>query len=252
MIEDSNKISKIKRDYKAGKTYKQIAEKHGVTYNEVVYLARRLQWKRESNLSKVKKGNQNAKGNKGGPGAEERNKRALKTGEYETIYDDLLTDEEKAIMQQKELYDKKYQIMSEIKILSIRERRILKKIQDLQSGKEMSIVRMSKSSSNNVSYRNNGTLTTTEAESTTNIIQKFEEALTRVQEAKRRYLDSYHKIENDDRKLELELIRLEREIAKEGTNDPENMKDDSFIKALDDSVESTWDDYDEEQEPKQE
>ena len=30
------------------------------------------------------------------------------------------------------------------------------------------------------------------------------------------------------------------------------MKDDSFIKALDDSVESTWDDYDEEQEPKQE
>ena len=252
MIEDSNKISKIKRDYKAGKTYKQIAEKHGVTYNEVIYLARKLQWKRESNLSKVKKGNQNAKGNKGGPGAEERNTRALKTGEYETIYDDLLTDEEKAIMQQKELYDKKYQIMSEIKILSIRERRILKKIQDLQSGKEMSIVRMSKSSSNNVSYRNNGTLTTTEAESTTNIIQKFEEALTRVQEAKRRYLDSYHKIENDDRKLELELIRLEREIAKEGNNDPENMKDDSFIKALDDSVESTWDDYDEEQEPKQE
>ena len=31
------------------------------------------------------------------------------------------------------------------------------------------------------------------------------------------------------------------------------MKDDSFIKALDDSVESTWDDYyDEEQESKQE
>lgn len=151
---------------------------------------------------------------------------------------------------QQELYDKKYQIMSEIKILSIRERRILKKIQDLQNGKEMSIVRMSKSSSNNVSYRNNGTngtLTTTEAESTTNIIQRLEEALTRVQEAKRRYIDSYHKIESDDRKLELELIRLEREIAKEGTNDPENMKDDSFIKALDDSVESAWDDYDEEE-----
>lgn len=150
-------------------------------------------------------------------------------------------------MMQQELYDKKYQIMSEIKILSIRERRILKKIQDLQNGKEMSIVRMSKSSSNNVSYRNNGTLTTTEAESTTNIIQRLEEALTRVQEAKRRYIDSYHKIESDDRKLELELIRLEREIAKEGTNDPENMKDDSFIKALDDSVESAWDDYDEEE-----
>ena len=51
----------------------------------------------------------------------------LKHGEYETIYDDLLTEEEKTIMMQQELYDKKYQIMSEIKILSIRERRILKK-----------------------------------------------------------------------------------------------------------------------------
>lgn len=246
MIEDSNKISKIRRDYKAGKTYKQIAEKHGVTYNEVIYLVKKKKWTRESNLSKVKKGNQNAKGNKGGPGAEKGNTRALKTGEYETIYDDLLTDEEKVIMQQTELYDKKYQIMSEIKILSIRERRILKKIQDLQNGKEMSIVRMSKSSSNNVAYRNNGTLTTTEAESTINITQRLEEALTRVQEAKRRYIDSYHKVENDDRKLELELIRLEMEAARDDSSNTEDMKDDSFIQALNTSTEGAWNDYTEE------
>lgn len=246
MIEDSNKISKIKKDYKAGKKYKQIAEKHNVTYNEVIYLIRKNKWIRESNLSKVKKGNQNAKGNKGGPGAEKGNTRALKTGEYETIYDDLLTEEEKTIMMQQELYDKKYQIMSEIKILSIRERRILKKIQDLQNGKEMSIVRMSKSSSNNVSYRNNGTLTTTEAESTNNITQRLEEALTRVQEAKRRYIDSYHKIENDDRKLELELIRLEIEAARDDSSNTEDMKDDSFIQALNNSTEGAWYDYIEE------
>ncbi len=246
MIEDSNKILKIKKDYKAGKTYKQIAEKHNVTYNEVIYLVRKNKWIRESNLSKVKKGNQNAKGNKGGPGAEKGNTRALKTGEYETIYDDLLTEEEKTIMMQQELYDKKYQIMSEIKILSIRERRILKKIQDLQNGKEMSIVRMSKSSSNNVSYRNNGTLTTTEAESTNNITQRLEEALTRVQEAKRRYIDSYHKIENDDRKLELELIRLEIEAARDDSSNTEDMKDDSFIQALNNSTEGAWYDYIEE------
>ena len=98
MIDDNNKISKIKKDYMAGKTYKQIAQKHDVTYNEVLYLVKKKNWKRKSNLSKVKKGNQNAKGNKGGPGAEKGNTRALKTGEYETIYDDLLTDEEKAIM----------------------------------------------------------------------------------------------------------------------------------------------------------
>lgn len=247
MIEDSNKISRIKKDYMAGKTYKQIAEKHGVTYNEVLYLVKKKQWKRESNLSKVKKGNQNAKGNKGGPGAEKRNTRALKTGEYETIYDDLLTDEEKALLKQIELDDKKYQIISEIKILSIRERRILKKIQDLQNGKEMSIVRMSKSSSNNVSYRDNGTLTTTEAESTLNIVQRLEEALTRVQEAKRRYIDSYHKIETDDRKLELDLIRLEMQAARDDSSNTEDMKDDSFIKALNDSTEGAWNDYTEEE-----
>ena len=247
MIEDSTKISKIKKDYMSGRTYKQIAEKHDVTYNEVLYLVKKKQWKRDSNLSKVKKGNQNAKGNKGGPGAEKGNTRALKTGEYETIYDDLLTDEEKAIMKQQELYDKKYQIISEIKILSIRERRILKKIQDLQNGKEMSIVRMSKSSSNNVSYRDNGTLTTTEAESTLNIVQRLEEALTRVQEAKRRYIDSYHKIETDDRKLELDLIRLEMEAARDDSSNTEDMKDDSFIKALNDSTEGAWNDYTEEE-----
>ena len=246
MINDSNKISKIKKDYINGKTYNQIAKKHDVTYNEVIYLVRKNKWKRESNLSKIKKGNQNAKGNKGGPGAEKGNTRALKTGEYETIYDDLLTEEEKTIMMQQELYDKKYQIMSEIKILSIRERRILKKIQDLQNGKEMSIVKMSKSSSNNVAYRNNGTLTTTEAESTINITQRFEEALTRVQEAKRRYIDSYQKVENDDRKLELELIRLEMEAARDDSSNTEDMKDDSFIQALNTSTEGAWNDYTEE------
>lgn len=247
MIDDSNKISKIKKDYMAGKTYNQIAEKHDVTYNEVLYLIKKKKWKRESNLSKVKKGNKNAKGNKGGPGAEKGNKRALTTGEYETItiYDDLLTEEERGILNNFELEDKKEQILSELKILTIRERRMLAKIKKLQDGKEMNIVKMTKSKSSGIAFKNDGTLTTTEAESTINTIQKLEEALTRIQEAKRRYIDSYHKIETDDRKLELDLIRLEREIAKDGSSDPENIKDDSFIKALDDSVESTWDDYEE-------
>lgn len=239
MIDDNNKISKIKKDYMAGKTYKQIAQKHDVTYNEVLYLVKKKNWKRKSNLSKVKKGNQNAKGNKGGPGAEKGNTRALKTGEYETIYDDLLTDEEKAIMKQTELYDKKYQIMSEIKMLSIRERRMMQRIKNVKEGKDLTIVRMSKSTSKNISYKSNGS-------TTTNIIQRLEESLTRVQEAKRRYIDSYHKIETDDRKLELDLIRLEMEAAKDDSSNNEDMKDDSFIQALNDSTEGAWNDYTEE------
>ncbi len=244
MIDDNNKISKIKKDYMSGKTYKQIAQKHNVTYNEVIYLVKKNKWKRKSNLSKVKKGNQNAKGNRGGPGAEKGNTRALKTGEYETIYDDLLTDEEKAIMKQQEIYDKKYQIISEIKILSIRERRIMQKIKIVNDGKDLTIIRMSKSAS---SYKGSGSTTTTEAESTINIVQRLEEALTRVQEAKRRYIDSYHKIETDDRKLELDLIRLEMEAAKDDSSNTEDMKDDSFIQALNNSTEGVWNDYTEEE-----
>lgn len=247
MIDDKNKIPKIKKDYISGKTYNQIAKKYKITYNDVTYLIKKNKWKRKSNLSKVKKGNKNAVGNRGGPGAGKGNKNALTTGEYETIYDDLLTDEEKQLIKQFELEDKKEHILSELKILTIRERRILTKIKKLENGKEMNIVRMSKISSNNIRYRDNGTSTTTEVESTINIIQRLEEALTRVQEAKRRYIDSYHKIEADNRKLELDLIRLEMEAAKEdSSNAAEDIKDDSFIKALNKATEGAWEDYEEE------
>ncbi len=70
---------------------------------------------------------------------------------------------------------------------------------------------------------------------------------TRVQEAKRRYIDSYHKIETDDRKLELDLIRLEMEAARDDSSNTEDMKDDSLIKALNDSAEGAWNDYTEEE-----
>lgn len=246
MIENQNEIPKIKKDYMKGKTYNQIAEKYNITYYDVQNLIKKYKWKRKSNHSKVQKGNKNAVGNKGGHGSGERNKNAVKTGEYETIYDDLLTDEEKKLIKQFELEDKKEHILSELKILTIRERRILTKIKKLEDGKEMNIVRMSKVSSNNVRYKDNGTSTTTEAESTINIIQRLEEALTRVQEAKRRYIDSYHKIEADNRKLELDLIRLEMEAAREdSSNAAEDIKDDSFIKALNEATEGAWKDYEE-------
>lgn len=246
MIQDSSKISKIKKDYMAGKTYNEIAKKHDVTYNEVLYLVKKKKWQRESNLSKVKKGNKNAVGNKGGPGAGERNQNAVTTGEYQTIYDDLLTEEEKQVLQKFNLDDKKEHILSELKILTIRERRMLAKIKQLQEGKELNITKMTKVNSDGIAFKNNGVATTTEAESKTNIIQKHEEALTRIQEAKRRYIDSYHKIENDNRKLELDLIRLEMEAAREDSTNTEDLKDDSFIKALNDTTEGVWNDYTEE------
>lgn len=48
-----------------------------------------------------------------------------------------------------------------------------------------------------------------------------------------------------NRRLELELIRLEMEAAKRDNLDNEDIKDDSFIKALQDTTENAWDDYEE-------
>lgn len=46
-----------------------------------------------------------------------------------------------------------------------------------------------------------------------------------------------------NRRIELEFIRLEMEAAKKDNLDNEDIKDDSFIKALQDTTENAWDDY---------
>lgn len=54
-------------------------------------------------------------------------------------------------------------------------------------------------------------------------------------------------MENDDRKLELDIIRLEMEAAKEDSTNTEDLKDDSFIKALNETTEGVWNDYTEDE-----
>lgn len=234
-----NKISKIEKDYKDGLTYKELAKKYKVTYNQVTYIVKKYDWKRESNLSITHIGNKNAVGNSGGPGAPEGNKRAVTTGEYEKL---LLTDEEKQIYDGLVMVDKKTCIESEYKMLCIREFRILKRIKAIQDKeKDMNIERIVKRQYN--STNSNELETVTEATNVINPLQKLEDSLTRIQEAKRRYLDSMHKFETDDRRLELDIIRLEMEAARDDATNTEDIKDDSFIKALNDTTEEVWNDY---------
>lgn len=242
---DKNNIPKIEKDYKDGYTYNKLAEKYKLTYNQVTYLIKKNKWKRESNLSLVHIGNKNAVGNSGGPGAETGNKRAVTTGEYETILVNVLSEEEKNIYENLKIDNKKQCIEEEYKMLTIREYRILKRIKNIQDKqKDMNIERIVKRQYN--SDTSNETETVTEAINIVNPLQKLEDSLTRVQEAKRKCLDSLHKMETDDRKLELDLIRLEIEAAREdNSNNAEDMKDDSFIKALNDATEGAWDDYNE-------
>lgn len=80
-------------------------------------------------------GNQNAKGNKGNSRASPPvgNKNALKTGEYETIFYETLSDEEKDIYSNLN-NDPSYVLSEEIRLLKIRQLRMMKRIKEAESG----------------------------------------------------------------------------------------------------------------------
>lgn len=80
-------------------------------------------------------GNQNAKGNKGNSRASppKRNKNALKTGEYETIFYETLSDEEKNIYSNLN-NDPSFILSEEIRLLKIRQLRMMKRIKEAESG----------------------------------------------------------------------------------------------------------------------
>lgn len=193
-------IENIKNDYLQGMKYKDIMEKYNITQPELRSIIRKNKLTR--NKSNAQMGNKNAVGNKGGHGTEN-NKNAVTTGEYEKIYQDVLDQEELEIYNSFEVLDKEQLLINDYKILTIREKRMLTRIQTLkQKGKDMTInyIRNKKSKFE--------TETITDAEPTLNMIQKIEDGLTRVQEAKRKCLESLAKINSneDDRTLNVNLL----------------------------------------------
>lgn len=80
-------------------------------------------------------GNENGKGNKGNSRASspKNNKNALKTGEHETIFAAYLTDEEKDVYSS--VSDDPFFVVSEeIKLLKVRQLRMMKRIQEAEKG----------------------------------------------------------------------------------------------------------------------
>lgn len=180
-------IKKLKKDYKKGMKYKDLMSKYNITQPELRSIIRKNKWTRTKN-----EGHKNALGNKGGNGAPEENKNAVVTGEYENIYKDVLEDDELELYENYEINDAEQLLIEEYKILTIREKRMLQRIKDIKSrGKDMTInyIRNEKGKS---------TKTITDAEPTINLIQRIEDGLTRVQEAKRRCIDSLLRLNNDD------------------------------------------------------
>ncbi|HCT8121675.1 phage terminase small subunit [Enterococcus faecalis] len=126
-----DKKEQAKKYYEKGWKYKDISEKLSVPLNTLKSWRKRDKWERGG----APKGNQNAIGNKGNSRASppKRNKNAVKTGEYETIFADMLSDEEKDIYST--MNDDPFFILDEeIRILKIRQYRMLKRIKDAEAG----------------------------------------------------------------------------------------------------------------------
>lgn len=210
------------------------------------------------------RGNKNAVGNRGGPGGPYGNKKAVTTGEYETIWFDCLTEEEQALCSAINT-DTLAQINEDIRLLTIRERRMMARIQKLMNGlteKARKILHELVNTKTPVEVYDEKTasakvvvvpkselviseITETEYRKIDDVI-KLEEALTRVQDKKTRQLALKYSIETDlknDEERRLKIEKLRAEIAK--LKDDDDDDDDggtNFIDALKGTVPEVWDD----------
>ena len=124
-------------------TNREISEKLSVPEKTISAWKSRDKWNEvlqkdecsTSNKGGAPIGNQNAKGNKGNSRASPPvgNKNALKTGEYETIFVETLSDEEKDIYSNLN-NDPSFILSEEIRLLKIRQLRMMKRIKEAESG----------------------------------------------------------------------------------------------------------------------
>ncbi|WP_250673530.1 hypothetical protein LZ906_007805 [Paraclostridium ghonii] len=244
--------SEVKKDYIEGLKQKEICTKYNININTLKSWIKRYKWSEE-------KRNKGAPKNKRCATFEDRkneledskkhksrltkhsyplqarpgNKNAVKTGEFESIFFDTLEEDELELVDNTPV-EKMKLLKQEIKLLTVRERRMLKRISLLKE-KEITLV-LTKSG-----VEKGMDTEISEYEATLGHIQSIEEALTRVQGKKQKAIDSLHKFEIDEQKLELTVMKLELEIMKQGGQD-EEIEDDGFIGALESQVGDTWGD----------
>ena len=193
--------------------------------------------KRKRNVAKAKggqRGNQNAIGNHGGA-APEGNKNAVTTGEFETLLFDCLEPEEKQLAAAVP-NDKEQLLFQEIQLLTVRERRMLKRIENLRQA-DFTTVKKKKGT------EKDKWTDLDEKHATLGQIQNIEDALTRVQARKQAAIDSLHRFGVDDARLEIELMKLEMAALKLGGQETE-VEEDGFLEALNTEAGDLWGDSD--------
>lgn len=224
-----------------GKKLIEIAEVLGVPEGTVRSWKNRYNWegnanatlhKRKRNVAKRKggqPGNQNAAGHGGtGPPG---NKNAVTTGEFETLLFDCLEPEEKQLAAAVP-NDKEQLLFQEIQLLTVRERRMLKRIENLRQADFITIKKKKGTEKDKWTDLD-------EKHATLGQIQNIEDALTRVQARKQAAIDSLHRYGVDDARLEIEIMKLDMAALKLGGQETE-VEEDGFLEALNTESGDLW------------
>ena len=158
---------------------------------------------------------------------------------------DALDSEEKRLIDTVPM-DKEQLLFHEIQLLTVRERRMMKRIEDIRTAecKEkgepvqgMTLVKrqagMEKDKETDLK----------EYQGKLGQIQAIEDALTRVQARKQKAIDSLHRFGFDDARLEIELMKLDLAAMKMDHQETET-QDDGFLDALNAEAGGLWGDAD--------
>ena len=199
--------------------------------------------KKSERSKKRKRGAQ--PGNKNSSGGPPGNKKAVTTGEFETLLFDCLDPEEQRLAQTVP-EDKQKLLMQEIQLLTVRERRMLKRIDLLRNSLDDSGV----ASGDETGMTAVGHRKGLEKDKETNLleyrgnlgqIQNIEDALTRVQARKQAAIDALHRYGVDDARLEIEMMKLDLAALKVSGQEQE-VEDDGFLDALNAEASGLWGD----------
>jgi len=188
-------------------------------------------------------GNKNAAGH-GGTGPP-RNKNAIKTGEFETLFFDVLEPDERELAKAIEP-DKERLLLQEIQLLTVRERRMLQRIEQLKHTEpdpEKKILKGMSVTKFEYGLQRGEPTALKEYQDNLDRIQSIEEALTRVQARKQKAIEALHRFGFDDARLELETLKFEMAMLKQG-DQGEDTGDDGFLDAMNATAAEIWGDAD--------
>lgn len=232
--------AQVLEDYRKGEKPKALSEKTGISINTIKSWIKRDKARKASagkdapqpkkGASSNKKkgapvGNKNARGNRGGA-APLRNHNAEKHGAYSKVYWDTLDDEEFTLIDSMD-DDAEWHLITQLQMFSVRERRLMQRIQQYKEVDEKNhglavksvskkkvvedVVNSEGEPIGDGEFKKSSETTVTNTEAVINSIMALESELTKVQRAKTKAIESLSKIRLERGRLKIEDAKERRE-----------------------------------------